>query len=1041
MMSDEKSGEFDKLCKKYSPILIFHENEPWRPVEADCFLRNSLLIEDFNQKEWEEVVLYNRKMKLDELKPVLKDVKAILEDPEKARRYLKGDKTKNSQLVFYKFDPTLDIVKRKGKTRNNLRDLQAEFLKKNKASIYCHYAHSKEYLSLAYYFFYLGNDIPLKKEPRKYDPFYSHDCDWEMIRIYFEHKLDEDTNKKKWEPQRIQYSQHYPHDRSPDPEIQWTDLDKNLQIICKTHPLIWVALGGHASFPYKEDLKERQPILLGTSQVTEFGGGTLLGLLIPLLKDPISVFKGKLSDLQKHSAYNIRAKDVSDNPFFPDETIIPIKELEYAPDALRKKCKRYKLIILNNEPQKWLEFRGVWGEGGKTPKERLSLQRFLSKFFLGIYGPRGPMEFLGKRKWDYSGNPKEKDYEFLFIEGNEYLSIHDYSNAVNKFQRAIIETRGAIDTLHRDEILMKSYTALGITYFLAYEFRASKQNFLLSIEKLEELHKYEYALEMHKNEFFIISYAFSCLSLAKIIVIHECGTEEEAKKLFNKLDRFREISEVKELIKEYYPIFEIEWLWVKSWYETKQDNYIRARNLLNHAKYLAVRSYQGNLAIIFCNIGIINLEIKQGNHEKAQPYIDENDELFQALKTDPPDQTSQLSVNQDLYYQINQYYFASVQYFRGNFKETIKLIDPVVNAFKNLDDEYWINRAEILRYRSNFYLGEWEKSYQAHNETRKYYEDRGITDSYYYISLLLNLTEFERKRGNLPNYYENLALCEENIENMDAGLKVYYLIEVSEFNVENSSFQTAYDTLHEAGKLCKIFSFTRPLIRILNLIELINLKTVDLKLDDEYLDLFGPDDNPTSLSEKLNNKYRMGKTKWTLAVTSIKSNNFSEAEGFLSESTEIFDEIGYLEGIAENLLISGYLESRKNESIAINKTKESLKLFKKLGFKYGIARSQFQLGCLENSLNDDNGIEHIREAKNLFESLNNEEGVAKTLFIEGLWLLNKQPQSDGYKKLTESMDMFSKIKNLLMPKMIRDIIGSKHPFSTKKAFRIFLPPI
>ncbi len=54
----------------------------------------------------------------------------------------------------------------------------------------------------------------------------------------------------------------------------------------------------------------------------------------------------------------------------------------------------------------------------------------------------------------------------------------------------------------------------------------------------------------------------------------------------------------------------------------------------------------------------------------------------------------------------------------------------------------------------------------------------------------------------------------------------------------------------------------------------------------------------------------------------------------------------------------------------------------------------------------------MSEAKNLFESLSNKDSAAKTRFVERLSLLNKQSQSDGYKRLAESIDMSSKIEGM-----------------------------
>ena len=158
---------FKELLNQYSPILFFHKKEKFRPLEVQSYLDIACEIKNKNTQSCTSDIFDISKLDFDDLNIVL----AI--------------KSKQREINF---------GKNLKKNRKIVLIHQSMLLEKKtepKFTVYAHFYKNDKYLTLSYYFFYLGNDIHYRIRKG-----YTHDADWEMIRIFFVENQDEKYTSK-----------------------------------------------------------------------------------------------------------------------------------------------------------------------------------------------------------------------------------------------------------------------------------------------------------------------------------------------------------------------------------------------------------------------------------------------------------------------------------------------------------------------------------------------------------------------------------------------------------------------------------------------------------------------------------------------------------------------------------------------------------------------------------------------------------------------------------------------------------------------------
>lgn len=186
----------ETLLEKYSPILFMHDGEEFFPISIENMLNHSNLI---NSRTGELIV------DLGKLNP---DVLMDNDNP------------------IYSIDLQEDAEPSDCKaglpvSGGNLPSFEIWFNDKN--VVYGREGVDKGQKFLQYWFFYIYNDWQNK-----------HEGDWEMIQILFP---ENDDSK----PEKITYSYH-----EGGKTFDWDD--ENIQKFGNTHPVVYVAKGGHSSW-------------------------------------------------------------------------------------------------------------------------------------------------------------------------------------------------------------------------------------------------------------------------------------------------------------------------------------------------------------------------------------------------------------------------------------------------------------------------------------------------------------------------------------------------------------------------------------------------------------------------------------------------------------------------------------------------------------------------------------------------------------------------------------------------------------------------
>ena len=375
LLSEETMEE---LLHNHSPVLLLHKNEKFLPVSVECFFEIAEINKD------------NGKQEID------LDIK---------RQFIN---TKYTDKLIIK--PTV-LIDGFGKNEHKdamLKQQKAWLENKNKLTVYGQWSQTTDekflYLTLTYYFFYLGNIIPFLSQ------YYSHDCDWEMVRIFLklptssiESKV---TDKKFLEngiPESILFQQHDHDPKSFDLTIKWSSMVEKGAIHDGTHPEIFVGNGTHASSPPFDTTEDD---------------------LDPELKKLIK---------QKSFWKKIKRRlaRIGSDEYYNNKTKIPLRQI--TPKNFSKTDKsfsqrtHYQLTVLNGNKnsQFWLNFQGSWGTQWKNIKS---------------YRMRGPKFFIGfERNFNYTKNPSLQKRESTFWRtlGQSYLENYEVDRAKACFFTAL----------------------------------------------------------------------------------------------------------------------------------------------------------------------------------------------------------------------------------------------------------------------------------------------------------------------------------------------------------------------------------------------------------------------------------------------------------------------------------------------------------------------------------------------------------------------------------------------------------------------------
>lgn len=388
MNSNEETGKFEILLDQYSPILFFHKKEKFRPINVESYFGVTCEIKIANDPHCESDVLDISKVNFDNLDAVL----AI--------------KSKQNRINFGK-----DLKK----NRKIILNHQSNILKERsepKFTVYGHYYKDDKYLTLSYYFFYLGNDVHYRIRKG-----YTHDADWEMIRIFFERDQSGASHlENEWVPTDVLFQQHTYDEDNPDPMVSWQELE-HTGMIFDTHVGILVSRGGHASFPPTEAKKKIEKHIFHMS-IT-----------------PRSSFEKTLNKIGTTTIFNQLPKNT-------DNAIIPIIARELYENPTLKIRGEYKLLILDElerDSKSWVNYPGYWGLGRP-------ILGFGSKT-----GPHGPKFFKGlRRSYNYTRNPihLEKEPEYWFNLAVEAHNIFSYNQSKQLYHKTLELIHGS-EEYHR----------------------------------------------------------------------------------------------------------------------------------------------------------------------------------------------------------------------------------------------------------------------------------------------------------------------------------------------------------------------------------------------------------------------------------------------------------------------------------------------------------------------------------------------------------------------------------------------------------------
>ena len=368
----------ERLLQKYTPVLLLHKNEKFLPVPVECFFEVAEI------KKGDEMV-------------------------QKLARDIKNQfvNTTHRDRLIIKSTPFKANFRKKGHKITLLDQQQKWFRKKGKLAIYGHWAQSSDekflYLTLTYYFFYLGNIITFPH------PYYSHDCDWEMVRIFLkspifsiEPKVAETKFLEDGIPESILFQQHGHDPKSFDLVIKWSSMIKKAAVY-GTHPAILVGNGTHASSPSfdvkEDDLDPQFKSLIKYKSIWR----KIINSLIKIVSDEY---------------YNARTK-LPLRPLTPKT--FPKNDSQFSQQT------HYQLITLiqNKNANFWVNFQGKWGNQWK---------------FTTSDGIRGPKFFSGfERTFNYTKNPnlQKRDPAYWFLIGVINYNNNDYDKAKSNYFKVL----------------------------------------------------------------------------------------------------------------------------------------------------------------------------------------------------------------------------------------------------------------------------------------------------------------------------------------------------------------------------------------------------------------------------------------------------------------------------------------------------------------------------------------------------------------------------------------------------------------------------
>ena len=359
-----KSSQFseqamEELLHKYAPILLLYKAEVFMPLPVECFFDVAVIAQG------KKIRTIERDIRLQFINTKYQD--KLIINPKLLQTDSEGVAHKNFLLKH-----------------------QSEWLNSNKSKLaaYGYWVQTKDerflYLTLTYYFFYLGN---IRKPYRMVNSGfkltnivgltrfhdYSHDCDWEMIRIFFKLEISKPKTKfieskifEKVKPDSILFQQHTHDPISMDLMIKWSSMIKNDSIF-GTHPKILVGNGTHASAPMFKPSKDDLDITFQGLITQKSISKRLENFLIHFINE----YPHKKSEL----AFQILP------PKLKLKVTVPLKKTNYELISINKK----------GNSQSWINFQGNWGNRW----EKISGD-----------GVRGPKFFSGfERTFRFTKNP------------------------------------------------------------------------------------------------------------------------------------------------------------------------------------------------------------------------------------------------------------------------------------------------------------------------------------------------------------------------------------------------------------------------------------------------------------------------------------------------------------------------------------------------------------------------------------------------------------------------------------------------------------
>lgn len=231
----------DPLILKYEPILYFHPDEDFYPMNVEPFVSNSSLWDSQGADPDQEI-----KAESDEYPVNLEDLTPQSQD------------TTNWYLQFSQdlVNKTPDPAKAKVEYQALVSSSQAKptyYARKMEDSYIDADGIAHNFIVLQYWYFYPFNDFGAKVEKGN-----NHEGDWESVMIF----LDKDTE----EPRYAAYSAHHNEGQIQNPVLQFDSVRRewNSQEIDKQDDKIisFIGLGSHANYPNNGDNGKHDILLI-----------------------------------------------------------------------------------------------------------------------------------------------------------------------------------------------------------------------------------------------------------------------------------------------------------------------------------------------------------------------------------------------------------------------------------------------------------------------------------------------------------------------------------------------------------------------------------------------------------------------------------------------------------------------------------------------------------------------------------------------------------------------------------------------------------